>query len=181
MLNKLLTEVARVATDAVYRGADALILDIRDEIKAQGHRASGRLMDSLEREVIADILNGEWTANILMEDYGRYVNDGVRASRIPYQRGSGRRTSKYIAGLLDWAAIVRPELDEKSRRSFVFAVAAKHAKEGMPTAGSYAFSTNGRRLAFAEQDRYETTFSAQINEEALAEAAVLFYVRKFAA
>jgi hypothetical protein len=180
-LNKLFTAIAREITEQVSRGIDAVIQDVREELAAQGHRATGRLMDTLEKQITADILNGEWTANILMEDYGRFVNDGVRANRIAYQRGSGRQSSRYIAGLLDWAATVRPELDEKERRSFVFAVAEKHKKEGMPTAGSYAFSTNGRRLAFTEQDRYENAFTAQFDEERLAEAVVQFYARKFAA
>jgi len=176
----LLENIADQLTRDVQRGAALLIADVREEIEAQGHRASGRLWQSIEADIKADILDGSWTVNVMMEDYGAAVNDGVRASRVAYQRGSGRKSSKFISALLEWADIVKPGLSEKEKRGFVFAVANNAKKEGIPSAGSYSFSSNGRRTLFLEQSRYEDTFTSQINEEAIAESVVQFYVRRFA-
>jgi hypothetical protein len=41
--------------------------------------------------------------------------------------------------------------DEKKSLGIAFAIAATHKKEGMPSKGSYAFSSTGKRLAWIEE------------------------------
>jgi len=144
---------------------ESIISDLRDEIKQQGHSATGSLERSLEF-AISDGEKDGFLGVIFGSDYWRPLETGVSASRIPYTPGSksGKRTSKYIGGLLDWAAVVRPELSEKERRSFVFAVATIQSREGNPTRGSYSFSRNGERKNFVQRtlDKHINKLSAKI-------------------
>lgn len=134
------------------RAAQEIANALKQELMQQGHYATGKLAETIRYEITAQDVEG-FEAVILANDYWVFLENGVSASRIPYTVGGPRRggTSKYISALLDWAKVVRPELDEKERKGFVFAVAAKHKKEGMPTRGSYAFSKNGRRKGFASE------------------------------
>lgn len=116
----------------------------KSELRAQGHRATGRLEKSFEVELDAGDLD-RLIARIYVEDYGVIMDKGVTAGRIPFSQPGRARVSQYIEGLMRWARVVKPGLGEKERRGFVFAVAQTHKREGMPTRGSYSFSNNGRR------------------------------------
>lgn len=111
-----------------------LVNKIREELDAQGHKASGKLIDSVEKRVRGE-LGGIIRGEILIEEYGIYLDKGVAASRIRYNP----------EWLIPWANIVKPNLTEKEVRQFVWAVWTAHRREGMPTRGSYAYSRNGRR------------------------------------
>lgn len=134
---------------AVDREIKAIVEDLQKEIRDQGHAASGSLADTIRYEITQDESDG-FLAIVYANEYWQFVDQGVSADRIPYDPTvrTGKSTSKYIQALIDWAALVRPELDEKERKSFAFAVAATHADEGNPTRGSYRFSNNGERLDF---------------------------------
>jgi hypothetical protein len=128
-------------------GLEKLVEAGKIELTQQGHRATGSLVESLEAKIISEDLD-KLVGVIMAEDYGLIVDQGVKASRVPFSGtgGSGEnQRSKYIEALLRWAQIVRPSLREKERKSFVFAVAHKHRKEGIPTGGSFSFSQNNRR------------------------------------
>lgn len=130
-----------------FKEAVEILVDkAKMEILQQGHKASGKLIESLVPEFTLSDLR-RLVAYIWVEDYGLIVDQGVKAARVPYsgrsQAPGGR--SAYIEGLLNWARIVKPGLADKERLSFVFAVAATHKKEGIPSRGSFSFSQNGRR------------------------------------
>jgi len=131
---------------------DGIIAELRDELQQQGHRASGSLDSSFKHEITENDTDG-FLGTIFANDYWTILEDGVSAGRIPYTPGkrTGASSSKYIQGLMDWAAIVRPELSDKERKGFVFAVATKQSREGMPTRGSYSFSRNGERKNFVQR------------------------------
>ena len=116
------------------------------EYKGQGHNNSGSLISSIEERVtsVGNTIIGE----LLVNDYARYLERKTPPSRIPYRRGSGAKTSKYIDGLKRFWKI--KGLSDKEALSASFATAAKHKREGRPTQRSYAFSTNGRRTGAIE-------------------------------
>lgn len=151
---------------------DLIIGDLRDEIRQQGHVATGNLLRSFKAEVNESISDG-FLGVIFAADYWQPVDTGVAAGRIPYTPGrrSGRSSSKYIQGLLDWIETIRPGLSEKERKSFAFAIAATHKKEGMPTRGSYSFSRNGHRTNFVQRvlDKHINLLAAKIAGKTLAE------------
>ena len=116
------------------------------ELKSQGHNNTGSLVSSIElvSKSIADDVVGE----IYMNDYWEPLNTGVRANRIPYQRGSGKKSSKYIDGLIRYFQSKGLALNEA--KNAAFATANKHKQEGMPTSASYRFSQNNKRIGFMD-------------------------------
>lgn len=126
-----------------------LIEKLRAEFIAQGHNLSGALVESIESKVEATA--GGFAVRFYANDYGVIVNTGVSAERIPYSPGGARRggQSKYIQALIRYAQR-RMNLRGKEATSAAFAIARKHAKEGMPTRDSSRYSTNGRRTGWVD-------------------------------
>lgn len=120
------------------------------ELREQGHNLSGALVGSIAHQVQvqANSISIRFEAN----DYGLIVNSGVPAERIPYTPGrrSGAKTSRYIQALISYAQR-RMGLVGREATSAAFAIARKHAREGMPTRGSYRYSSNGRRTGWIDQ------------------------------
>jgi len=96
---------------------------------ANGHKLTNNLVESLK----VDITNK--ASSILIEgymfDYGSAMNDGVPASSIPFNRGSGAGKSLYIAGLEKYVEM-RMGLSGKEALSVAFAIATKQKRLGMP-------------------------------------------------
>lgn len=116
--------------------------------RAQGHNLTGKAIQELETRIV------EKAGNTIIEgyviDYMATINSGVPASRIPYTRGSGARSSKYIQGLIDYVKR-RMRKSDREAQSIAFAIASKHKREGMPTKASRRFSKTGKRTGFIEQ------------------------------
>lgn len=116
---------------------------IQKKIREQGHTLTGRL----ERSITAH--TSEFNIAGYMLDYGGIVDSGVSAGRIPFQLGSGAKTSKYITALTNY--FILRGLPEKEAKSAAFATAQKQKKEGMPTKASTRFSQSGKRTKFVSE------------------------------
>jgi hypothetical protein len=118
------------------------------EWRAQGHELSGsavKQMETVIREEIASIVIEGY-----VPDYMAINNQGVTFDKIPYYPGSGRKTSKYIDGLIDYVKR-RMGKSDKEAKGIAFAIASKHKLEGMPTKNSVIkHSKTGRRTGFIE-------------------------------
>jgi len=136
MLDQLAKDISTLAITAVV-----------NEWKAQGHNLTGKAISEIETIVKFQVNELQITGLVL--DYMAINNQGVTADRIPYYPGSGRKTSKYIDGLIEYAKKRMGESD-KEAKSIAFAIASKHKKEGMPTRASARFSSTGRRTGFIE-------------------------------
>lgn len=123
-----------------------LTTGFKQELRDEGHVHTGKLVSSVRYEI--EVVATSIIAYMYMEDYGFIVNQGVPANRIPYKKGSGNKSSKYIDGLIDYFKKKGLGLVESKRAAF--ATANKHIVEGMPTRGSFAYSNNGRRTKFVE-------------------------------
>ena len=99
----------------------------------QGHKMTGALNESIEYKAAAQI--NSVSLEFLMLDYGMIQNFGVTPDRIPFNAGSGKKTSKYIDGLKEFAKIKLGKSGKEAER-IAFAIAYKQKKEGMPTKGS---------------------------------------------
>lgn len=135
---------------------------LMDEWDAQGHRMTGAVIREIEYQVEQKatelILSG------FMPFYGNIIAAGTKASRIPYSgRTNKGGTSKYIQALQSYAQTRMNITDEKKSLSIAFAIAATQKKEGMPTSGSYKYSSNGKR-----KDWVESAFKT--NEDKISEA-----------
>lgn len=118
------------------------------ELDAQGHRITGNLEKSITYTVKAggQTVVAEMTANT----YGVYLEFGVKPERIPYGRGGGKGgKSKYIQGLVRFFQL--RGLNDREALGAAFATAKVQGREGMPTRGSFAFSSNNRRTAFIRE------------------------------
>lgn len=134
---------ANAIADALKVVSARSIKKFQANIDAQGHNLTGRLKGSFE--TVTRQTENTSEADILVEGYGQFVDQGVKAARIPYSGRSGRGgKSKYIEGLKEFF-IKRGRGATEALRA-AFATAAKHRREGMPTRSSYLFSRNGKRL-----------------------------------
>ena len=152
-----MTKELQAISDGLEAGMKKLQTNMRSELKAQGHYNTGKLHDSIEYTI--EIKGDKVTATMESEDYGLVMDFGVKPEKIPYTRGSGAESSKYIEGLI--AFFISKGKDEDEAKGYAFATANKHKEGGMPTTGSFAYSTNGRRTGFAS-----TTLEKDIEEVA---------------
>ena len=115
-----------------------IIASLQKELIEQGHDATGNLINSFEQRVIE--VPNSIVLEILMDDYGIYVNEG--------RKTGGKKVP--INVLVDWIerrAIVN---GDKEVKSLAFAIQQTIHKEGIPTKGSFKFSNNGRRKGFID-------------------------------
>lgn len=137
-----------ILTSLMEEALKFIIGVIISELRAQGHYLTGRLEKSIEMRTFEE--TDKLIGQILMESYGVILDKGVGANRIPYQRGSGAKKSKYIEALFAYVKLRRPSMGDKQALSFAFAIANAAKKTGHPLPGSYAFSQNNRRKNWAE-------------------------------
>ena len=116
----------------------------------QGHRGSGKLLDSLSFDVVqtGDSIELQIKGN----DYGIILDTGVKWQNIPFGRGGGS-SSLYIEGLMKWIRSKGMASSNKNVRSIAFAIANTQIKNtnngfGMPTKGSLKYSKTGKRTGW---------------------------------
>ena len=133
-----------------------------DELTQQGHVMTGSLLKSIQ--VKSTILSNKLVLEGSFFAYGRILENGVTAQNIPFGGSTGKKTSRYIQGLVEFVKLRRIETDNKKALGVAFAIAKTHKKEGMPTNNSFLpkFTKNGRRLDWLE-------FALQNAEDAILE------------
>ncbi len=172
------------------QGVGGIVDEIKNELREQGHMNTGELYKSVGGSIsqIPDgaVVNIEMNDYHVYVEKGvragriRYSGakakgakpKGAKPSRhiqglIQFfrNRGSGKKEAKgakpsrYIQGLIEF--FINKGLSENEAKGAAFATAKTHAREGMPTSGSYRFSKNGRRLKFIDES---TRASAQIDD-----------------
>jgi hypothetical protein len=121
---------------------------VANEWRLQGHELTGAAVKQMETMVRMEI--NTLIIEGFVPDYMAINNEGVKSDRIPYYPGSGRKTSKYIDGLIDYVKRRMGKSDEEAK-GIAFAIASKHKLEGMPTKNSVIkHSKTGRRTGFIE-------------------------------
>ena len=118
-----------------------------NEWEAQGHSMTGAVVKNIEyvvkEEVNAIILSG------LMYPYGNIQAAGTKANKIPFSGRNGRGgRSLYIEALQNYVKARMNIEDDKKSLSIAFAIAHTQKKSGMPTPGSYKFSSTGKRTGW---------------------------------
>lgn len=115
-----------------------------EELRNQGHYLTGAVERSIHGEISK--INGGTALSGTALYYAKIIHAGASADRIPFQPGSGAKTSKYIDALIGYFKL--RGLAEKEAKSAAFATAKIHKKEGMPTSNSHTYSSSGERLDF---------------------------------
>lgn len=114
--------------------AEFFIEKFQEELIAQGHDNTGKLINTMRYET-----NGVDTADIYFQDYAKFVDSGIRA---------GKRVSVYA--LMEWVEQKGIALGEKNIKNAAFAIRRKIEQEGSPTRNAFRFSQNGRRTGFIQ-------------------------------
>jgi hypothetical protein len=133
-----LDEVGQLLVDALTK-----------ELIGQNHKATGRLIQSIEHVVLTT--GTGWDIQVNYNNYGSYLETGIRASR--FKKPAGRNE---INGLISWIKAKGLSQGDKKDKSFAFAIAKKHRKSGFPAKG---YSNNGRTTGFQTyvlEQEYET-------------------------
>lgn len=112
-----------------------LVDKLRKELLQQGHRNTGKLMDTMRYE----IKNKGDTFEILIyaQGYAKIVDQGF---------GPGKYVS--VQALAEWVEQKGIASGEKEIKSAAFAIRQKIFQEGSPTKNAVNFSSNGRRTDF---------------------------------
>lgn len=107
-----------------------LVTRLRDDKRI----ASGKLIRSVDY-IINEIFFGV-EAEISYLAYGNYFETGIAAKNIPFGGNTGKKTSKYIQGLVNWVLLkgLSTGLD-KDPLGIAIAIAKTHKKKGWPLSG----------------------------------------------
>ncbi len=110
-----------------------IINELAKELIKQDHRATGKLISSLNYDTIQR--SSSATLLINMEDYGKFVNTGRKrgAAKVP------------IDALVEWIKQKGIETNNKKVLGMAFAIQKTIQKEGIPTRNS---RKRGKRIEF---------------------------------
>ena len=111
---------------------------VKEELRDQGHYASGSAEDSIEWDVKQD--DGILYLTFYGEDYLLDLDEHIPPSEIDYQPEE----------LIDWVLIVMPDLSLEQADTVAYRIYMAHLIEGMPTSGAYAYTENGRRTGWIQ-------------------------------
>lgn len=155
--------------------SDFVIRELRKTIVDQGHSLTGALVASIEAKTV-ETLDG-YFIDFYYEKYGTAVDIGVSANKIPFNPGSGAKTSKYIDALVKYVQQRMGVSGDKEAKSIAFAIAYKHKKEGMSTIASKRFSKTSERNRWVDNtlDRVESQLEILITNSLYAILDNLFY------
>lgn len=124
---------------------------LKKAFRLQGHRLTGKLEQSIEAVIQVNRGDAIAVIDIYFEDYGGVLNRGIPADRVPYQRGSGKKTSKVVQGLANFALLRRMASDPAIAIKIAFMILNSWKKRGAPTLGSRRFSQTGKRTGAVEE------------------------------
>lgn len=153
-----------VANDELEQVANYVVQELKNTLKAQGHSLTGDLENSLNG-VVAPVANG-FRMMFYYEQYGTAVDSGVKKEKIPYNPGSGAKTSKYIEGLIEYAKKRFNISGDKEAKRAAFAIATKHKEDGMSTIKSKEHSSTGKRNNWVDNtlEGIDAELTKKINE-----------------
>ena len=120
---------------------------IKKEGQDQGHRDTGKMLDTLE--IVVNEESGQVTGKLLAEGYSVFVQTGIAAGRVNYP----------IRVMVDWWK--RKGLNEKDATRAAWATRTKHKREGIGTKAANAFSKTGKRVNFVSDGLAKALFEAQ--------------------
>tara|TARA_R110000803_G_scaffold145979_2_gene211832 strand:+ start:4288 stop:4770 length:483 start_codon:yes stop_codon:yes gene_type:complete len=112
-----------------------LVEKLQSELRDQGHVATGNLINSIKYKVTGDF-SVEITTN---KDYVTAMENGLPSGHyVP------------IDALIRWVEVKGIATGSKEVRDVAYAIRQTIFKEGSPTKGAFRFTSNGRRVGFAQ-------------------------------
>ncbi len=126
---------------------------IKNKIIEGWQKNNHTLSGAAEKSIFGEVTKTDtgYKVEVKGNKYIIFQNRGVLKENIPFSPGSGKKHSKYIAGLIKYGQM-RKGLDEKEAKSFAFAVAYKH--KGLweqDSTGGMQLRTGGKGTRFMEE------------------------------
>lgn len=137
----MIIDIRKVVSDSLDNALDIMIKGAQRELNAQGHSLTGNLINSFTKDI--KIFANSMQGDIYAARHGDAMDTGIKSYKIPYERGSGAKVSKFIDALINYWT--KRGLGTIEAKRAAFATANVQKREGMPTRASYRFSRNGRR------------------------------------
>lgn len=133
--------------------------DLIEELTAQGHRASGDLIRSIIATTQKTLDGVESSISNL--SYGKTVNDGIPASKIPRY---GAEYGNLLFSLVKWIRLKKLAFGADKAYRFAKNIIRKAQTTGIPTPGAYKFSKNGRRTGWIDYtvQRYQIQWENEV-------------------
>ena len=127
---------------------------LQEEWIAQGHSMNNKIIETID--YITKQESDTLTLSGFMFPYGMIIAAGTKSENIPYSGRTGAGgTSLYIQGLQNWVKLRMNITDEKQSLGIAFAIAQTQKFSGdfigMPTRGSYAYTSTGKRLEWIQE------------------------------
>lgn len=111
-----------------------LVEQLQNELRAQGHEATGELINSINYKIDGSILIIQ-----APQDYVSAMENGLpKGHYVP------------ISALIRWIEIKGIATGDKEIKNAAFAIRNAIVREGSPTKGAFNFTKNGRRTGFAQ-------------------------------
>ena len=176
-----ITQFLNILSDPSRMGKvkDLVLRKQAEELQKQGHVDRGKLLNSIQATI--DTAEGELLEIVgTYEPYGKFLNDGVAASRIrPARRrgskrgGGNKRKSERQIAIEGWLSRkVMPGATDKQLAGRYFAIVASWRKKGFPSPGGRKFATNGRNTRFSDLAIEENEGQINIGTELASEDAI---------
>ncbi len=149
---------------------------LKMQYRLQGHYLTGKLDRSITYKVIGTTDGA--TVRIDMEDYGITLDQGISPSRIPYGKGTGAKSSKYIQGLKRYAK-KRFGVSNKEALSIAIRIAKVQKKQGLSTRNSKKYSKTGKRQGAISAALLETEKEQRELVERTLQASIELFFEQF--
>ena len=122
----------------IQEAGDELEISAVKELVDQGHRATGKLVNSVETRVITNSLG--FSLILLAEQYGIFVDSGrrPRAKKVP------------VMALVEWVKTKAIARNDQEAFRVAYAIQQKIFLEGIPTRNAFKYSRNGRRVGWID-------------------------------
>lgn len=131
ILQTFTANIKSEALSAFLDDIDKVILkSLAEWFDAKKHTLTGKLIADISTEVTLN--QGEIIIDYMAYKYGAYLNSGVKASEVPYNRGSGAGHSLFIDGLIRYVQQRMAISDIGKAKSVAFAIANTQKQKGMP-------------------------------------------------
>jgi len=121
-----------------------LVEKLQSELRDQGHEATGNLINSIKYKV-----TGDFSVEITTDkDYVKAMENGLPPGHWVD-----------IDDLISWVEVKGIATGSDEIRNVAYAIRQAIFKQGSPTKGAFKFTSNGRRVGFAQyvMDQYTKT------------------------
>lgn len=111
-----------------------LVEKLQEELREQGHHATGELINSINYRIEGDVL----------------IIQTPKAYASAMENGLPKGHAVPIGALIRWIEVKGIATGDKEVKAAAWAIRAAIMREGSPTQGAFKYTNNGRRTGFVD-------------------------------